>query len=126
MSRKPTKSRAAAGKVSTNLGSGTFGAFSTASKGTDLSYLAEPPDLSSVSDANVIVSLKNLQKKDATTKAKALEELVTYVQAHPYERDGGAEEAVLEAWVRRSCELIYSLCLVSNVYGRFNYTLVSR
>ncbi|KAI0830982.1 hypothetical protein F5Y06DRAFT_203044 [Hypoxylon sp. FL0890] len=98
MSRKPAKSRATSGKTFTSSGTSSFGAFSPASRGTDLSYLAEPPDLSSISDANVVVSLKNLQKKDATTKAKALEELVTYVQAHPYERDGGAEEPILEAW----------------------------
>ncbi|KAI2777322.1 Zfp294 protein [Daldinia loculata] len=100
MSRKPAKSRAAAGNTFTSFGSSTFSAFSTASRGADLSYLAEPPNLSSISDANVVVSLKNLQKKDATTKAKALEELVTYVQAHPYERDGGIEEPILEAWVQ--------------------------
>ncbi|KAI1760988.1 hypothetical protein GGR53DRAFT_507201 [Hypoxylon sp. FL1150] len=100
MSRKPLKSRAASSKTPAGFGASSFGAFSTTSRGTDLSYLAEPPDLSSVSDANVVVSLKNLQKKDATTKAKALEELVTYVQAHPYEQNGGTEEAVLEAWVQ--------------------------
>ncbi|OTA93758.1 hypothetical protein M434DRAFT_395290 [Hypoxylon sp. CO27-5] len=98
MSRKPAKSRATSGKAFASSGSGSFSAFSPASRGTDLSYLAEPPDLSSISDANVVVSLKNLQKKDATTKAKALEELVAYVQAHPYEQDGGAEEPILEAW----------------------------
>ncbi|KAI4866857.1 hypothetical protein F4820DRAFT_239123 [Hypoxylon rubiginosum] len=100
MSRKPLKSRAASSKTTASFGASSFGAFSTAARGTDLSYLAEPPDLSSVSDANVVVSLKNLQKKDATTKAKALEELVTYVQAHPYEQDGGTEEPILEAWVQ--------------------------
>ncbi|OTA59151.1 hypothetical protein K449DRAFT_466863 [Hypoxylon sp. EC38] len=99
MSRKPAKSRATSGKAfAGSSSSSSFSAFSPASRGTDLSYLAEPPDLSSVSDANVVVSLKNLQKKDATTKAKALEELVAYVQAHPYEQDGGAEEPILEAW----------------------------
>ncbi|KAI1386605.1 uncharacterized protein F4822DRAFT_321485 [Hypoxylon trugodes] len=100
MSRKPAKSRATSGKAPTSFGPSSFGAFSTSSRDTDLSYLAEPPDLSSVSDANVVVSLKNLQKKDATTKAKALEELVTYVQAHPYEQDGGIEEPIIEAWVQ--------------------------
>ncbi|KAI1134401.1 hypothetical protein F5Y05DRAFT_422708 [Hypoxylon sp. FL0543] len=98
MSRKPAKSRATSGKTFTSSGSSSFGAFLPTSRGTDLSYLAEPPDLSSIADANVVVSLKNLQKKDATTKAKALEELVGYVQAHPYEQDGGAEEPILEAW----------------------------
>lgn len=79
-----------------------FGGFSSSASGSGLSYLIEPPDLSSLSDANVVVSFKNLLKKDATTKTKALEELVAYVQAHPHEKDGGAEEAVLEAWVRYS------------------------
>ncbi|OTB06457.1 hypothetical protein M426DRAFT_9597 [Hypoxylon sp. CI-4A] len=100
MNRKSAKSRATSGKAFTSSASSSFGAFSTSSRGTDLSYLAEPPDLSSVSDANVVVSLKNLQKKDATTKAKALEDLVTYVQAHPYESNGGTEEPILEAWVQ--------------------------
>ncbi|KAI1081802.1 hypothetical protein F5B20DRAFT_535416 [Whalleya microplaca] len=100
MSRRPAKARATGSKAFTSFGSSSFGAFSTASSGTNLSYLAEPPDFSSISDANVVVSLKNLLKKDATTKAKALEELVTYVQAHPYEQDGGTEEPILEALVQ--------------------------
>ncbi|KAF9874762.1 hypothetical protein CkaCkLH20_07899 [Colletotrichum karsti] len=78
---------------------GGFGGFSS-SNNNGLSYLTEPPDLSSISDANVVVSFKNTLKKDATTKAKALEELLAYVQAHPYENNGGTEEAVLEAWVQ--------------------------
>ncbi|WYZ46016.1 hypothetical protein EsH8_IX_000241 [Colletotrichum jinshuiense] len=77
-----------------------FGGFTSSSSSNGLSYLAEPPDLSSISDANVVVSFKNTLKKDATTKAKALEELLAYVQAHPFDKDGGAEEAVLEAWVQ--------------------------
>ncbi|KAB5545912.1 hypothetical protein GE09DRAFT_968044 [Coniochaeta sp. 2T2.1] len=76
-----------------------FGGFSTASS-TTLSYIAEPPDLSTVSDANVVVSLKNLLKKDSTTKAKGLEDLLVYIKSHPYETDGGVEEPVLEAWVK--------------------------
>jgi hypothetical protein len=99
MSRKPGKARAASSKAVSGFGASSFGGFVSAANGTNLSYLAEPPDFSSISDAQVIVSLKNLQKKDATTKAKALEELLAYVQAHPYEQDGGTEEPVLEAWV---------------------------
>ncbi|KAI2628291.1 hypothetical protein GGS21DRAFT_527242 [Xylaria nigripes] len=101
MSRKPGKTRAASSKAVAVSGFGVspFVGFTSAS-GINLSYLAEPPDFSSVSDAYVVVSLKNLQKKDATTKAKALEELLMYVQAHPYEQDGGTEEPVLEAWVQ--------------------------
>ncbi|KAI0010945.1 hypothetical protein F4779DRAFT_575304 [Xylariaceae sp. FL0662B] len=100
MSRKPAKARAAGSKAFTSFGSSSFGAFSTTSSSANLSYLAEPPDFSSISDANVVVSLKNLLKKDATTKAKALEDLVTYVQARPYEQNGGTEEPILEAWVQ--------------------------
>jgi hypothetical protein len=100
MSRKPGKARAASSKAISNFGASSFGSFAPAASGTNLSYLAEPPDFASISDAHVVVSLKNLQKKDATTKAKALEELLAYVQAHPYEQDGGAEEPILEAWVR--------------------------
>lgn len=100
MSRKPGKARAASSKAVPGFGaSSSFGGFTSAASSTNLSYLAEPPDFSSVSDANVVVSLKNLQKKDATTKAKALEELIANVQAHPYEQDGGVEQPVLEAWV---------------------------
>lgn len=65
-----------------------------------LSYLADPPGFSSISDSNIIVSFKNLLKKDNTTKSKALADLVQYTQAHPHEQDGGVEEAVLDAWVQ--------------------------
>jgi len=80
-------------------GFGGFGGFTTSS--STLSYISEPPDLAAVSDANVVVSLKNLLKKDSTTKAKALDDLLLYVQAHPYEKDGGVEEPILDAWVSR-------------------------
>ncbi|KAI0521438.1 hypothetical protein F5B22DRAFT_644168 [Xylaria bambusicola] len=102
MSRKPAKARAASSKTPPAFGASSlgFGSFASAASGINLSYLAEPPDFSSVHDANVVVCLKNLQKKDATTKAKALEELVAYVQAHPYEKNGGVEEPVLDAWVQ--------------------------
>lgn len=78
--------------------SGFGGAFSTSST-TNLSYLSEIPDFSSISDANVVVSFKNVLKKDSTTKAKALEDLLQYALEHPYEQGGGVEEAVLDAWV---------------------------
>jgi E3 ubiquitin-protein ligase listerin len=85
-----------------------FGGFSSPS--SSLSYVAEPPDLSGISEANVAVSFKNLQKKDATTKAKALEDLVAHAQANPHEPHGGVEDAILDAWVRgpeycRACAL---------------------
>ncbi|KAI0193432.1 hypothetical protein F4808DRAFT_442159 [Astrocystis sublimbata] len=99
MSRKPAKARAASSKAVAGFGAASFGTFTTAASGINLSYLAEPPDFSAVPDANVVVSLKNLQKKDATTKAKALEELLAHVQACPHEQ-GGVEEPILEVWVQ--------------------------
>lgn len=66
--------------------------------GSTLSYLSEPPNIFTISDANVIVCFKNMTKKDGTTKSKGLEDLRTYVQ--DYEQDGGVEEAILEAWVK--------------------------
>ncbi|KAG4026242.1 hypothetical protein MFRU_043g00460 [Monilinia fructicola] len=85
-------SSARAANASAGFGLG----FSTTS--TRLSYLTEPSNLSSISDANVVVSFKNLSKKDGTTKSKALEDLRTFIQTQPNEQ-GGVEEAILEAWV---------------------------
>lgn len=123
MSRKPGKARAASSKAVSSFGASPFGSFGSAASGISLSYLAEPPDFSSVSDANVVVSLKNLQKKDGTTKAKALEELLSFAQAHPYEQDGGVEEPVLEAWVHLPRPPIRP-CPLSNACIRSNPTLV--
>lgn len=88
-----SSSRAASGAFGLGFGStstSTFGATSS-----PLSYVTEPPDLSSISDPNVVVAFKNLSKKDSTTKAKALEDIQTYVSS----LSGQVEEAVLEAWV---------------------------
>lgn len=99
--QKPKRTPGAAGFGPKAGGPRGFGlGFGLASAGSDLSYVAEPPDLSAISDAQVVVSFKNLLKKDAVTKTKALEDLLAYVRAHPYEQGGGAEEAILEAWVR--------------------------
>jgi E3 ubiquitin-protein ligase listerin len=96
MAKRQFKSQASSSRVS--LGAG-FGAFVTGSGGSSLSYLSELPNLTSISDANVVVAFKNLLKKDSTTKAKGLEDLVTFVQGHPYEKNGGVEQSILEAWV---------------------------
>jgi hypothetical protein len=79
-----------------------------AGQGSSLSYLTEPPSFSAVSDPNVVVFLKNLLKKDSTTKAKALEDLLAYVIAHPHDQ-GGVEEPVLDVWV--SCHCL-SICII--------------
>lgn len=94
------------GRVSSGRGFGSpapsgFGGFATTtSTAGSLSYLSDTPDFSAISDSNVVVSLKNLLKKDTTTKSKALAELVQYTQAHPYEENGGAEDAILDVWVQ--------------------------
>ncbi|OWP03493.1 hypothetical protein B2J93_7511 [Marssonina coronariae] len=97
MSKRQFKLQASSSRAVSGVG---FGGFGLASSGSTLSYLTEPPNLSAISDAHVVVAFKNLSKKDGTTKAKALEDLRTYVLAHPYEQDGGVEDAVLEAWVK--------------------------
>ena len=63
-----------------------------------LSYVYEPPDLSRITDPSIVVLFKNVQKKDATTKAKALEELQSYVQNLITEKSS-LEVGALEAWV---------------------------
>ncbi|KAF2772540.1 hypothetical protein EJ03DRAFT_187282 [Teratosphaeria nubilosa] len=96
MSKKPFKSQASSGRV----GGGGFGGFGSSGFGStqssSLSYIQEPPDYSSISNANLVVSLKNLSKKDSTTKAKALEDIQAYVSSSDIE----VEEGLLEAWVK--------------------------
>lgn len=106
MSKKVIKSqassaRAASGAFGEAFGQGQapFGSGATtfgSVPSSHLSYVYEPPALTGISDSNVIVAFKNVQKKDATTKAKALEDLQNYVDSS---EQRGVEEAVLEAWV---------------------------
>ena len=98
MSKKQFKAQASSGRAfgGSSAGaalSGTFG-----SHASPLSYVYEAPDLGGIADANVAVTFKNLMKKDATTKAKALEEL----QAHLAPPHVDVEDALLTAWVRYS------------------------
>ncbi|CAK7214601.1 hypothetical protein SBRCBS47491_002201 [Sporothrix bragantina] len=81
-------------------GKGGFGGFEMARSKSGLAYVAERADLSAISDAHAVVSFKNLVKKDSTTKARALEELVAHAQAHPFSQGGGVEDGVLDAWVQ--------------------------
>ena len=76
------------------FGSTSFG-FGGATSASTLSYIAEQPDLSGVSDPNVVVSLRNLGKKDSTTKARALEEL----QEHVKTTGSDVQDSVIAAWV---------------------------
>lgn len=83
---------------------GSFGGFGAgAGSGSTLSYLAEPPSLTAVDDANVVVALKNVLKKDATTKAKGLEELAAHARSRtPTDASGagGVDEALLDVWTQ--------------------------
>lgn len=108
MSKKAYKSQASSSRAVSGAFGGDGIAFGS-STGTPifgavpsspLSYVYEPPDLSGISDPNVGVAFKNLQKKDGTTKAKALEDLQSYVSSLGAET-GGVEEAILTAWVGR-------------------------
>lgn len=95
-----SSSRAASGAV----GFGTFGGFSSTSQqaagsSSSLSYISEPPNLSHIFDAQIVVLFKNLLKKDSTTKAKALEDLQGFVTAQETKGDA-LEDGILEAWVR--------------------------
>ncbi|KAL2170259.1 hypothetical protein VTG60DRAFT_5035 [Thermothelomyces hinnuleus] len=56
---------------------GRFGGFRSSS--TSLSYLAPPPDFTGIPH-EVVVAYKNLTKKDSTTKEKALQDILVYVQ----------------------------------------------
>ncbi|TGZ78159.1 hypothetical protein EX30DRAFT_366230 [Ascodesmis nigricans] len=70
-----------------------FGGFSTTV--SPLSHIAEPPDLSEISDPTLVVLFKNLLKKDENTKARALEELLSKLKS-----SGNVEDAVANIWVR--------------------------
>jgi hypothetical protein len=112
MSKRQFKSQASSSRAVTGAG---FGGFGSSGSGSSLSYLTEPPNLSSISDPNVIVNFKNLSKKDGTTKSKALEDLIGSV------REGTEpEEPVLEAWVRllRSVGTVYCMPVVMQILGQ--------
>ena len=116
MSKKQFKSQASSsravsgafGALGGNANTGTFGTPSNfgAVPSSSLSYVYEPPDLSGISEPNVVVAFKNLQKKDSTTKTKALEELQAFFHSLS-EKPGGREEALLEAWVGLSRRILH-------------------
>ncbi|TAQ89941.1 hypothetical protein B7494_g1710 [Chlorociboria aeruginascens] len=97
MNKRQFKSQASSGRASAAKG---FDVFGSNPKDSTLSFISEPPDLSSITDSNVVVAFKNLSKKDDTTKSKALEGLRAYVKNHPYEDEHEIEEPILEAYVK--------------------------
>lgn len=98
-----SSSRAFSGAFSAQNGfsgagsSGSVAGFGAVSA-SPLSYVYEPPDLSKISQPDVVVAFKNVQKKDGTTKAKALEDIQAYVLSLIAEK-GGLEDSIVEAWV---------------------------
>lgn len=93
---KRAKAQASSARAATTAGFGAFGSAAPAfgASSSLLSYVSEPPDLSAISDPNVVVYLRNLSKRDSTTKAKALEDIQGYVASNP------VEEGLLEAWIK--------------------------
>lgn len=99
MSKRQLKAQASSARAASTAFASGFGTSAPSAFGassSQLSYVTEPPDLSSISDPNVVVYFRNLSKKDSTTKAKALEDLQSYIAS----LEGPVEEGVLEAWVR--------------------------
>jgi hypothetical protein len=95
MSKRAAKASASSARAASTFGSAPAFGGSFGGSASQLSYVAEPPNLSTISDPNVVVYYRNLSKKDSTTKAKALEDLQTYIAA----LQEPVEEGVLEAWV---------------------------
>lgn len=92
-----SSSRAAAGAFGSFGGfSGTFG--SDGREPSSLTYISEPPDLSRISEQQLVIAFKNLQKKDEITRTKALEELKEHVSAIEG-RKGTLDDGFLQAWV---------------------------
>ncbi|KAF2807951.1 uncharacterized protein BDZ99DRAFT_420629 [Mytilinidion resinicola] len=99
MSKRQVKAQASSSRAASSAFGSGFGAASAIAFGASsspLSYVSEPPDLSAISDPNVVVAFKNLSKKDSTTKAKALEDLQTYISSV----GGQVEDGILEAWIK--------------------------
>ncbi|EDU39791.1 conserved hypothetical protein [Pyrenophora tritici-repentis Pt-1C-BFP] len=98
MSKRSAKAQASSARATTTP---TFGAFGGATQAfgassSTLSYVSEPPDLTAISDPNVVVYFRNLSKKDSTTKAKALEDIQAYVSA----LQEPVEDGLVEAWIK--------------------------
>ncbi|KAJ4303712.1 hypothetical protein N0V90_002613 [Kalmusia sp. IMI 367209] len=99
MSKRSAKSQASSARAATSAFGSAFGSSSTPAFGassSQLSHVTEPPDLSTISDPNVVVYFRNLSKKDSTTKARALEDLQAYVAR----LEEPVEEGLLEAWIK--------------------------
>lgn len=99
---KKFKSQASSSRAAASAFGG-FGGFSNAfdSGGREpsaLTYITEPPDLSRISDQQLVIAFKNLLKKDDITRTKALEELKEFISSVGA-KNGTVDEGFLEAWV---------------------------
>ncbi|KAL2019864.1 hypothetical protein VTK56DRAFT_9126 [Thermocarpiscus australiensis] len=82
------------GNAKAPQGSG-FRGFATST--TTLSYLTPPPDFSGIPQ-EAVVSFKNLLKKASTTKEKALQDILVYLQGRQSDPEA-LEESVITAYV---------------------------
>ena len=125
MSKRPYKVQASSTRVAFGTPSLLQNVSATSSVGqgshaSQLSYLVEPPSVDQVSDSRLVVLLKNLSKRDGTTKAKALDDILGHIASSKIETD----DSVVEAWVgfefvsldarnnrhiRQNCMLVYPL-----------------
>jgi hypothetical protein len=99
---KKFKSQASSSRAAASA-FGSFGGFSSTfgNNGREpsaLTYIAEPPDLSRISDQHLVIAFKNLSKKDDITRSKALEELKEHITSVE-ENSGTLDDGFLEAWV---------------------------
>ncbi|KAL4806594.1 hypothetical protein BDV18DRAFT_137864 [Aspergillus unguis] len=91
---------------SSRAAAGTFGGFGGFGSGTgqgrelsSLTYVAEPPDLSQISDPQLAIAFKNFSKKDDVTRTKAIDDIKAYV-SNVAANNGTLDEGFLEAWIR--------------------------
>ncbi|KAJ5682594.1 hypothetical protein N7462_005759 [Penicillium macrosclerotiorum] len=100
---KKFKSQASSSRAAASAFGGFWGFSSTfgndGREPSSLTYITEPPDLSRISDQQLVIAFKNLMKKDEITRTKALEELKEYIVSVEA-KDGTVHDGFLEAWVK--------------------------
>lgn len=100
---KKVKSQASSSRAAAST-FGSFGGFSSAfsSQGREpssITYVTEPPDLSQISEPQLVIAFKNFLKKDEVTRSKSLDDMRDYVSSVEA-RKGTLDDGFLEAWVR--------------------------
>lgn len=99
---KKFKSQASSSRAAAST-FGSFGGFSSTFSGagrepSSLTYVAEPPDLSRISEPQLAIAFKNFLKKDEVTRTKSLDDLNDYISSVEA-RSGTLDDGFLEAWV---------------------------